>query len=122
VACSKANIKSFTAPWQRCRDLEVIEADAAQYDFPPTPLVVFFYNPFSQDVFREVLGNLRRSLAANPRPCFVIYGSSSHNAIDWAAPAIREGGAFEQMRSEAAPFFFDAVRTIRFAVFRNVAG
>ena len=52
--------------------------------------------------------------------CTIIYGSSSHNAIDWAKPAILASGCFAQVPAGEMPFYFDAVRSVRFAVFRAV--
>jgi hypothetical protein len=118
VACSQANIARFKAPWRQCRDLTIVEADAAQFVFPETPLVLYFYNPFARHVFEEVLANLAASLRAAPRPCYLVYGSSSHNAIDWARPAILAGGRFDELSTPPMPFYCDAVRTIRYAIFR----
>jgi hypothetical protein len=118
VACAERNIASFKSGRQKCRDLEIIEADATQYPFPDTPLVLFFYNPFSKEVFDVVLGNIVASLKAHKRDCYIVYGSSSHNAIGWAKPAILATGCFEDVPAEPMPLFFDAVRSINYAVFR----
>jgi hypothetical protein len=119
VGIARRNIARYENPSQKCRALSVVEADATAYDFPPTPLLVYFYNPFSKEVFDVVLANLVSSLARHPRDCFVVYGSSSHRAIDWARPAIRQAGIFEELAVPAMPFFLDAVRTIDYAVFRH---
>jgi hypothetical protein len=118
VACSRKNIAAFKGPWQRCRDLQIVEADAAQFAVPPGPLVIFFYNPFAREVFDVVLSNIAASLRAQSRDCYVVYGSSSHNAIDWAKPAILATGLFDELPTRPMPFFFDAVRGVRYAVFR----
>lgn len=118
VAIARRNIASYRNPGQKCRALSVVEGDAAAYPFPDTPLVVYFYNPFSKDVFDQVLANLTVSLRTRPRPCFVVYGSSSHHAIDWARPAIRSARLFEELIVPKMPNFLDAVRTIDYAVFR----
>lgn len=119
VDCSKRNIARFKADWRKCQNLEIIEADATQFVFPDTPLVIFFYNPFAEVIFDAVLKNIVASLAAKPRHCAIVYGCSSHDAIDWAGPAILATGRFEEVPAAAMPFLFDAVRTIRFAVFRT---
>ena len=121
VEIAKGNIASFRDPAQKCRTISVVQADAAAYEFPETPLVVYFYNPFSSDVFEIVLKNLVSSLERHPRECFIVYGSSSHRAIDWARPAIRDTGMFTELAVPPMPGFLDAVRTIDYAVFR-VAG
>jgi hypothetical protein len=121
AAIAQRNLDKYRNPQQKCRTISVIEADAAAYEFPETPLVVYFYNPFSKDVFDIVLRNLATSLGQSPRDCFVIYGSSSHNAIDWAKPAIRTCGLFEELATPPMPLFLDAVRTIDYAVFKHRA-
>ncbi|WP_246689092.1 class I SAM-dependent methyltransferase [Mesorhizobium sp. WSM4310] len=118
VDIARSNIERFHDPSQQCRTLSVVEADAAAYDFPEAPLVVYFYNPFSKDVFDIVLKNLVSSLQRHPRDCFIVYGSSSHRAIDWARPAIRDTGIFRELSVPAMPGFLDAVRTIDYAVFQ----
>lgn len=85
VEIARGNIARFRDPSRKCRALSVVEADAAAYEFPEAPLVVYFYNPFSKDVFDIVLKNLVSSLERRPRNCFIVYGSSSHRAIDWRA-------------------------------------
>ncbi|WP_322414590.1 class I SAM-dependent methyltransferase [Mesorhizobium huakuii] len=118
VDIARSNIGRFRDPSQKCRALSVVEADAAAYDFPEMPLVVYFYNPFSKAVFDIVLKNLVSSLERCPRDCFIVYGSSSHRAIDWARPAIRETGIFQELTVPVMPGFLDAVRTIDYAVFQ----
>ena len=120
VDCSRRNIARFKSERQRCRDLQIVEADATQFALPDSPLVMFFYNPFTRVVFDAVLKNIVASLKANKRRCYIIYGSSSHDAIDWAKPAILATGHFAEVPTGAMPLFFDAVRTVRFAVFRTV--
>jgi Methyltransferase domain len=119
VACARRNIASFRCERQSCRDLSVVEADATQFEFPDTALVVFFYNPFSQNVFDAVLENIVASLKARRRDCYIVYGSSSHNAIGWAKPAILDTDHFAEVPAAPMPLFLDAVRTINYAVFRS---
>jgi Methyltransferase domain len=118
VACARRNISGFRCERQRCRDLNVVEADATQFEIPNTPLVLFFYNPFSQNVFDLVLQNIVTSLQVHRRDCYIIYGSSSHNAIGWAKPAILASGQFEEIPTAPMPWFPDAVRGVNFAAFR----
>ena len=50
----------------------VVQADAAEYRFPKTDMVVYLFNPFSQKVMRQVIANLRESLAGK---LYVIYAA-----------------------------------------------
>ncbi len=118
VEIARRNIATYKNPGQKCRAIIVVEADATTYEFPDTPLLVYFYNPFSKDVFDLVMSNLASSLERHPRGCFVVYGSSSHSAIDWARPAIRDTGIFEELSVPPMPHFLDAVRTIDYAIFK----
>lgn len=118
VDISQRNIAAFRADWQRCRNLQMIHADAAEYSFPNAPLVVFFYNPFAQDVFRRVLRNLEESLKAHPRPCFVLYSSSNSDSIDWARPILKASPLFEELPTGQMPRFLDAIRVVRYAIFK----
>jgi hypothetical protein len=120
VDCARTNIARFNGAWQSCRDLEIVEADATEFVVPDKPLVIFFYNPFARKVFDTVLQNIVASLTTKKRACYIIYGSSSHDAIGWAAPAILASGHFETMAAEPMPVFFDSVRTIRYAAFRSL--
>jgi hypothetical protein len=119
VAYSRRNIAAFKGKWQRCHDLQIVEADATQFSLPGGPLVIFFYNPFAREVFEIVLENIVSSLKAKRRDCFLIYGSSSHDSIDWAKSAILATGLFAELPTRPMPFFFDAVRGVRYAIFRS---
>jgi len=70
---AKANIERFSAPWQRCREIEVRTGDAAEFAYPAGPLVLFFYQPFLAPVLKRCLKNLARSLAVEPREVYVVY-------------------------------------------------
>lgn len=73
--CTQAqrNIAAYRNPAQQCRRMDVVQHDAATYQFPSVPLVVYLYNPFARDVMEKVLDNLQRSLEAAPRPLSVVY-------------------------------------------------
>lgn len=118
VAISRQNIANFRDPEQKCRDVMIEAGDAAEYAFPNDPLIVYFYNPFSPEVFDTVINNLIATLSTSRQECYVVYASSSNNTIDWAKPAITSTGYFTEMPVEPMPFYWDAVRTIRYAVYR----
>jgi SAM-dependent methyltransferase len=49
----------------------VLHADAAEFRFPNSDTVVYLYNPFSQDVLRKVIVNLRECLSE--QRVYIIY-------------------------------------------------
>ena len=118
VAISRKNIANFVNAKQKCHDVMIEAGDAAEYVFPSNALVVYFYNPFSPEVFDKVLNNLIATLTASRQECYLIYASSSNNTIGWAKPAIASSGYFTELPTAPMPLFWDAVRTINYAVYR----
>ena len=118
VNISQDNLLKFKASWQRTKKLEVVHADAAQYILPDGPLVIFLYNPFSKEVFEAVLQNTLTSLAQNYRDCYIIFSSSSANAIEWARPTILRSAHFDEVETKDVPLFLDAIRTVRWGAFK----
>jgi tRNA1(Val) A37 N6-methylase TrmN6 len=58
---------------QQCTDLSVVCLDAAQYQLPAGPLLIYMYNPFRQPVMEQVLDNVKRKIAADPAPLYIAY-------------------------------------------------
>lgn len=84
------NIRAFSAPWQRCETIVPTLTDAALFEFPREPTVLFLYNPFQGPVMLSVLRNLRRSIELNPRPIYVLYYEPLHQALLDRAPFLRK--------------------------------
>ncbi len=74
-------------PRRVVRDVKIVRADAAAYDFPRGDLVVYLFNPFTAPVLERVIAALRRD--AEPREVVVLY----HTAVERAT--IDASGAFE---------------------------
>ncbi len=66
------------ARWKSGSDIQVVCADASEWEWPRENLVVFLYNPFDSVILSKVLDNLHRSLRAKPRDVWIIYCSASH--------------------------------------------
>ena len=47
-------------------------ADAADFELPGGPLVLFFNNPFWAAVMTKVVENIRRSLRSDPRDFWIL--------------------------------------------------
>ena len=52
--------------------IETVVMDATEFDPPPGPLVLYFFNPFGPPVLGPVLDRVRASLEADPRPAYVV--------------------------------------------------
>jgi hypothetical protein len=57
----------------RCPDVEVISADATQWEVPDDVTIAYFFCPFPPRVFEEVLQQLFASLERRPRPLQLVY-------------------------------------------------
>lgn len=68
-----ANVSTFHAPDQRCRDIECVCLDAAAFEIPGSDCVLFFGNPFAEQVMRTVIGHIARSHATNGQRIRVLY-------------------------------------------------
>jgi SAM-dependent methyltransferase len=69
---ARENIRTYRSSTQRCKHLEVSGIDAAQYRVPAEPAILFFYNPFSEEIMRPVLHHLEKSLREHPRRLYVV--------------------------------------------------
>jgi len=74
---AQENVTGYKSEAQQCFALEPVCADARTFLFPLEPLVVYLFNPFPEDVLRQVVQNLKLSLEQYPRPAYLIY----HNAV-----------------------------------------
>jgi SAM-dependent methyltransferase len=72
VKVAKSNIGHYRLSRLRCKRIVVLAEDAAAFEFPEVPLVIYCYNSFSGAVMRLVLENLRRSMQQSPRLVFFI--------------------------------------------------
>jgi hypothetical protein len=51
--------------------------DAADFEFPPAPLVLFLFNPLPEPALQRLLTRLGESLDARPRTVYAVY----HNPV-----------------------------------------
>jgi SAM-dependent methyltransferase len=74
-ATAQKNIADFGEPGQQCHNIESVCADAREYDFPLTNIVLYLFNPFPDYVLREVLTKLVASARRAPRSIRVLYNA-----------------------------------------------
>jgi SAM-dependent methyltransferase len=67
------NLQRFSAPWQKCHNIEARNGDATSFDYPAGPIVLYVYNPFLAPVLKRCLQNLTLSLVSEPRELHLIY-------------------------------------------------
>jgi SAM-dependent methyltransferase len=57
----------------RCKDVEIVVADAREYQLPDDVTIVYFFHPFFGETLDVVLGNIIASIDRNPRRVSIIY-------------------------------------------------
>jgi SAM-dependent methyltransferase len=74
---ARNNVKTYRNQKQSCFQIEPVNVDATDYEFPLDPLLVYFFFPFDRHVMEPVIQNLNRSLTEHPRDLILVY----HNPI-----------------------------------------
>jgi hypothetical protein len=90
------NIAQFPRSRMKCRSVECVLDDAAELAPLEGPGVHYFFNPFSREVFAEVLNSLVASYNENPRRLYLIL-------IDpVATDLVEQSGVFTRVELPAA--------------------
>ena len=58
-----------------------IQSDAATFEIPNEPFVLYLFNSFGGDGCAQFLANVERSLKANPREGYIIYVNAIHGYL-----------------------------------------
>jgi SAM-dependent methyltransferase len=70
---AKENLRRFPPAERRCKEVEILCGDAAAYEFPAGPLVIYLYNPFETPVMQQVVEHVAATYRSDPRPIVVLY-------------------------------------------------
>lgn len=85
------NIAQFPRSRMKCREVECILADATELAPLEGPAVHYFFDPFSREVFAEILARLTASYRANPRRLYLVL-------VDPIAPdLVEQSGVFRRV-------------------------
>jgi len=70
---AESNVRRHNCLRCKCGNIELVHADAQEFQIPEENLVLFLFNPFPAKVLDRVLSNVERSLRQRPRQVFLIY-------------------------------------------------
>jgi hypothetical protein len=99
-AACLANLATLRAPSQQCFDLSAVRCDALDFALPTSPLALFLYNPFDEEVMAPLVRNVAASYESDRRPIVVLYDTPQH-AGPW-----EQAGSFRQvLRTRGAAVF-----------------
>ncbi|MGA7646106.1 MAG: class I SAM-dependent methyltransferase [Terriglobales bacterium] len=93
---AEENIRAYCSRTQRCTQIEAFCADASEFAFPDTPLVLYLFNPFPEVALRRTIRNLEHSLQQSPRPIWIVYHNPAMGSALAASPALVKSGGTEQ--------------------------
>ena len=80
-AIAEENIRQLSSTHRRCRHVESRLGDAASFELPREPTVLFLFNPFGPPVLSRVLDNLERAHATHPAPRYLLYYMPIHASV-----------------------------------------
>lgn len=111
---AQENLRRYRSPSQQCSALEALCCDAAEFDFPAEPLLLYLFNPLPEAGLRRVMARLAQSWQAHPRPLFIMYHHAALEHILLGIQNLARVGGTEQFSlyafAEESPF---SARTAR---------
>ena len=74
---AQENIAKYASDSQKCSQLEIVCADATEFQFPADPLLLYLFNPLPEPALETTLTRLENSWRESHRPIIVLY----HNPV-----------------------------------------
>jgi SAM-dependent methyltransferase len=85
-AIARENIAGYRARSQQCSAFELHCADARHFAIPDEPLFLYLFDPFPEEILREVAAKVESSFRRRPRPLFVGYQNPVSEHVFAAVP------------------------------------
>ncbi|NWG32842.1 MAG: class I SAM-dependent methyltransferase [Chloroflexi bacterium] len=73
VETCRKNLEIFKAKSKSKTEFEILHMDASEYEIPPEANLLFFSNPFNEELTRKVIGNILKSYDQTPREVWVVH-------------------------------------------------
>lgn len=99
-----------------CPDVQSIHADATKFQVPEGPLVLYFFDPFRDDVMQKVLSNIRQAYLSRPRKIFLMYLAPVHEAM------VLDTEVFHRVTTPKLPHEYSLPAQYAFSMFETSAG
>jgi len=87
---AQENVQNYKHDSQECFKIETICRDAADFVFPPEPMILYLFNPLLEPALAALIANLDRSLQENPRRVYVLYHNPLLERVVGASPWLRK--------------------------------
>lgn len=106
------NLKNYRGIYKE--KIQFINCKAEDYSLPDAVNFIYFFNPFSTDIFRKVLTNIEISFESCPRAITLIMYYPEDNTVFY----IERHSPFRLVREIPVPGMIDKDRRERFCVYR----
>jgi SAM-dependent methyltransferase len=71
-ALAAKNVERFRSTTHRAEAIDIVCNDARAYELPDDKLVLYFYNPFEENIAQVVFSRISKSLEAHPRRIYLV--------------------------------------------------
>jgi len=70
---ARQNLRSYRGKRQKCAAIEVITADATEYELAPEPQVLYFFSPFKLTILNQIVQRIEDSFQRAPRDLLILF-------------------------------------------------
>lgn len=88
TAIATRNVERVHALLPASRTTDKVNSDAAEYQFPMVPSIIFMANPFGEKTMRAVLRNIEDSFTEHPRNLFIAYYNPVEREVLKSSPRL----------------------------------
>jgi hypothetical protein len=86
---AEENIKRYTNLHQKCKSIESVCMDFTEFQLPPEPCVLYFFDPCRKKPLTQTLENIHRSWKEHPRRIYVVYVAPAETKVFDSADFLR---------------------------------
>ena len=78
---ARSNVMRYRQRTGSKSDIQIVEADAAEYDVQDDQTHFYFFNPFHGSVLHKVLHRITQSLERKPRVVYIVYNAPWYSEV-----------------------------------------
>jgi SAM-dependent methyltransferase len=93
---AQCNIERYESETKKCFALESICQDAAEFEFPQGPLLIYLFNPLPLAALTRLIANLGKSVDEEPRRIVLLYHNPLLEGALTEAPFLTRRGGTHQ--------------------------
>ena len=113
VEIARRNMAGYHDEQRRCKDIDIVLTDAATFEMPTGPAILYLFNPFDASIVRRIAENLARCVEQHPSTKYVIYYNPLNESVFGSLSCL------EKVAVERRIFDFSALCFRGYTVFRT---